>query len=53
MRFSHRTRTSTLRTLAFALALTIPALMAAVGPKEAADHYRAERYREAVAEYGG
>lgn len=51
MSMTRRTRTTTFRTLAFALALLIPALVAAVGPKEAAAHYRAERYREAVAEY--
>ena len=37
--------------LVVALAFTAPALVAAVGPKEAADHYRAERYSAAVAEY--
>ena len=37
--------------LALALAVAMPALVAAAGPKEAAAHYRAERYLEAVAEY--
>jgi len=37
--------------LALLLVLVAPALTAARGPKEAAAHYRAERYREAVAEY--
>ena len=41
------------RTAVLVLTLTVasPAIVAAVGPKEAAAHYRAERYREAVAEY--
>lgn len=41
------------RTALMVVALTVasPAIVDAVGPKEAAAHYRAERYREAVAEY--
>lgn len=38
-------------TLALGLTLTSPAFLDAAGPKEAAEHYRAERYGEAAAEY--
>ena len=51
MTLTHRKRRSPFGALVFALALTSPVLVAAVGPKEAADHYRAERYPQAVAEY--
>ena len=51
MRMTRQDRAGTGWKLAFVLALTAPALVAAAGPKEAAAHYRAERYREAVAEY--
>ena len=51
MRMTRQDRAGAGWKLAFVLALTAPALVAAVGPKEAAGHYRAERYREAVAEY--
>ena len=46
-------RASVWRIAAMALVLTVtsPAILAALGPKEAAEHYRAERYREAVIEY--
>ena len=37
--------------MAFAITVASPAIVGALGPGEAAAHYRAERYREAVAEY--
>ena len=51
MTITHPARTMTFQKLALILGLITPALVAAVGPKEAAEHYRAERYREAIAEY--
>ena len=46
-------RTAIRRTalMAFVLTVASPAIVDALGPKEAAAHYRAERYRDAVAEY--
>jgi len=45
------TQRITARHLSVVLAAIVPSLVAAAGPKEAAAHYRAERYREAVVEY--
>ena len=51
MSITSPTRLAPVRRLGLALAIAAPALVGAVGPKEAADHYRAERFREAVVEY--